>query len=247
MAHSRYAMLADPHANLAALQAVLAEVDRQGIPALLCVGDFVGYGASPCEAIRALQGRPLEAIRGNHDRYALGEQTDLIRPATAEAIALTRRVLSPDDLHFLQSLEDTRLVDSRVLLVHGSLRDHDEYILSTEVAIANHRLLRTDYAGIHLAFFGHTHIPMIIGEGQVVREIAPGHVLPLKRMTPYLINPGGVGQPRDGDPRAAYAILDFDARTVTFHRVAYDVADTQRRILEAGLQRHLADRLAQGR
>lgn len=247
MADSRYAILTDLHANLAALRAVLDAIEAEGIASLLCMGDFVGYCASPCEAIRAFEGRTVEAIRGNHDRYALGEQTDLIRPATAEAIAYTRKVMSPDDVRFLESLQDTRMVDSRILLVHGSLRDRDEYILSTEAAIANYRIFRREYAGIYLCFFGHTHIPMIIGDGHVTREIEPGHVLDLKRMTPYIINPGGVGQPRDGNPDAAYAILDLEARTVTFRRVAYDIEDTQKRILDAGLQRHLADRLAMGR
>jgi len=247
MATGRYAILTDLHSNLAAVRAVLDDADSEGIASFLSMGDFVGYGASPCEVIQAFHGRSLEAIRGNHDRYALGEDTDLIRPATAEAIAYTRRVLGQDDLAFLQSLDDTRMVDSRILLAHGSLRDRDEYILSTEVAIANYRILRRDYAGITLAFFGHTHIPLIVGDGKVTREVDPGTVLPLKPMTPYLINPGGVGQPRDGHPEAAYAVVDLAARTVTFKRIPYDIEDTQRRILEAGLQRHLADRLAMGR
>jgi predicted phosphodiesterase len=247
MAPSRHAIIADLHANLAAVRAVLDDIDREGITSLLCMGDFVGYGASPCEVIRAFDGRTVEAIRGNHDRYALGEDTDLIRPATAEVVAYTRRVLSADDVRFLEGLDDTRMFDSRILLVHGSLRERDEYMISTEVAIANYRLFRKEYAGIYLCFFGHSHIPMIIGDGQVVRQIEPGQVLELKRMTPYVINPGSIGQPRDGNPEAAYAILDLDAHTVTFKRIAYDVEDSQRRILEAGLQRHLADRLALGR
>jgi predicted phosphodiesterase len=247
MAESRYAVVTDIHANWAALRAVLEDIDQQGITSLLCMGDFVGYNASPCEVIDAFADRQVQAIRGNHDRYALGEQTDLIRPATAEAIAHTRRVLSDEHMAFLRGLEDTRMVDNRILLVHGSLRDRDEYILSTEVAIANYRLFRNDYAGIYLCFFGHTHMPLIIGDGKVTREIEPGHVLQLERMSPYVINPGSLGQPRDGNPDAAYAVLDLDDRTVTFKRVPYDVEDTQQRIHEAGLQRHLADRLAMGR
>ena len=244
---SRYAILTDLHANLAAVRAVLEDIDRQGVKALLSMGDFVGYGPSPAEVIRELRGRPLEAIRGNHDRYTLGEETDLIRPATAEAIRYTRQVLAPDDVAFLESLEDTRLVDSRILLVHGSPRDRDEYIISVELAIANYRHLRAEDAGIYLCLFGHTHVPLVVGDGKVIREIEPDQTLELKPMVPYLINPGGVGQPRDGNPDAAYAILDLGKRTITFKRVPYDVEDTQKRIAEAGLQRHLADRLALGR
>ena len=245
--NSRVAIVTDPHANLAAVRAVLDDVERQGIARILCMGDFVGYCASPGEVIGAFQEREVRAIRGNHDRYTLGEQTDQIRPATAEAIDFTRRTLAPDDLRFLESLGDTLLVDNCILLVHGSPRDRDEYILSTEVAIASHRHLRSEYAGIDLCFFGHTHVPMMIGDSKVVRQIEPNQSFGLKRMTPYLINPGGVGQPRDGIPDAAYGILDLDSRTFTFRRVPYDIEDTQRRILDAGLQRHLADRLALGR
>jgi diadenosine tetraphosphatase ApaH/serine/threonine PP2A family protein phosphatase len=194
-----------------------------------------------------LRALPLRSIRGNHDRYALGEDSDQIRSATAEAVDYTRRSVGPEDLAFLGSLPDSQMIESRILLVHGSPRDRDEYIISNEFAIANFKYFKAEYAGIYLCFFGHTHLPMIIGDGKVVRQFEPNYVLDLKHMTEYLINPGSVGQPRDGNPDAAYAVLDLAESTVTFRRVPYDIEDTHRRVLAAGLQRHLGDRLRVGK
>lgn len=244
---SRYGVITDLHSNLAAVRAVLDALRRDEVSTVLCPGDVVGYGPSPCEVIDALSELPLKCIRGNHDRYALGENSDQIRTATAEAVEYTRQCLRPSDRAFLGALQDSMLYDSRILLVHGSLRDRDEYILSQEAAVANYRALRTDFAGVYLCLFGHTHLPTAIGDGKVLYDLEPGYVLKLRPLAPYLINPGSVGQPRDGNPDAAYGIVDLAERTVTFKRVAYDVEDTCRRIAEAGLQRHLADRLRVGK
>ena len=243
----RYAIISDIHANLAALRAVLEAIARDGVAAYLCMGDIVGYGPSPHDVVAELDRLPLHCIRGNHDRYALGETSDEVRAATAEAIEYTRRVLSPHDVGFLESLPDTELFDDRILLAHGSPRDPDEYIISTEMAIANYKHFRDEYGGVYVCLFGHTHVPMIVGDGKVVRQIEPGQTVKLKPRVPYLINPGSVGQPRDGDPAAAYGMLDLDERSFTFCRVDYDVEDTHRRIVEAGLQRHLGDRLRVGK
>ncbi len=243
----RYGIIADVHSNLAALRAVLAALDREEVNSILCMGDIVGYGPSPCEVIADLSKLPLHSIRGNHDRYALGENTDQVRAATAEAVDYTRKCLTPADRAFLDGLRDSLLYDDRILLVHGSPRDRDEYILTQESAIYALRYLRSEFAGIYLSLFGHTHIPAAIGDGRVIYEIAQGYTLKMKPLTPYLVNPGSVGQPRDGNPDAAYAVLDLAERTVTFKRAAYDIEDTCRRVLKAGLQRHLADRLRVGK
>ena len=243
----RYAILTDIHSNYGALRAVLDAIAEQGVAAILCLGDLVGYGPNPHEVVKELEKLPNHCIRGNHDRYALGEQSDEIRAATAQAIDYTKRCLTPADLAFLQKLPDTTMFDDRILLVHGSPRNRDEYIVSAEGAVANYKHFRAEYAGIDLCFFGHTHVPMLIGDGRVVRQITPNEPVRLKRRTPYLINPGSVGQPRDGNPDAAFGVLDMDASTMTFHRVAYDIEDTHQRILDAGLQRHLGDRLRVGK
>jgi len=243
----RYGIIADIHSNLAALRAVLEALSRQDVASVLCLGDVVGYGPSPHEVIKELERIAMHCIRGNHDRYALGEDTDQIRSATAEAIEYTRGCLTPGDVGFLKGLDDTELFEDRVLLVHGSPRDRNEYIISNALAVANYKHFRAEYHGIYLCFFGHTHIPMVIGDGKVTREIQPGQTFKLAFMKPYLINPGAVGQPRDSDPDAAYAVLDLAESTVTFQRVPYDIEDTHRRVLEAGLQRHLGDRLRVGK
>ncbi|HUT35995.1 MAG TPA: metallophosphoesterase family protein [Planctomycetota bacterium] len=243
----RYGIIADIHSNLAALRAVLDALAGEDVGTILCMGDVVGYGPCPHEVIEALETAPLHSIRGNHDRYALGENSEQIRPSTAQAVEYTRRCLSPSDNAFLEGLRDTMLYQDRILLVHGSPREPDEYILNQEAAILNHRYLRSQYGGINLCFFGHSHLPTIVGDGKVVYEIDSGYTLKLKFMVPYLINPGSVGQPRDGNPAAAYAVLDTAEKTVTFRRVAYDVEDTQRRIQEAGLPRYLGERLRVGK
>ena len=243
----RYGIITDLHSNLAALRAVLEALEHEGVGSYLCMGDIVGYGPNPHEVIETLARLPIQSIRGNHDRYAMGENSDQIRSSTAEAIGYTRKCLSATDKAFLEGLKDTMLYQDRVLLVHGSPRDRDEYILSQEAAILSHRCLREEYAGIYLCFFGHSHLPTIVGDGKVVYEIDTGYTLNLKFMVPYLINPGSVGQPRDGNPEAAYAVLDTGEKTVTFRRVPYGVEDTHRRILEAGLPRYLGDRLRVGK
>lgn len=243
---TRYGVIADIHSNLAALRAVLDALAREDVNGILCLGDIVGYGPSPREVVAALAAAPVQGIRGNHDRYALGENSDQIRSSTAEAVEYTRRQLTEADKALL-STNDSMLYHDRILLVHGSPRHRDEYILSQESAIANYRFLRSEYAGIYLCFFGHTHLPMAVGDGKVLHEIKQGQTLALKFMVPYLINPGSVGQPRDGNPDAAYAVLDLEARSVTFQRVPYDVGDTQQRMRDAGLPRFLTDRLAVGR
>ena len=243
----RIALITDIHANLAALRAVLDAIAQERVGTYLCMGDLVGYGPSPHEVVAELRTLPVTCINGNHDRYTIGEIAAEVRPATREAIEYTRRVLAPEDMEFLRSLPDRLLVDTRVLLVHGSPRERDEYILSSEVAIASYKLFRADYGGVFHGFFGHTHIPMLIGDGKVVRQIDPNSTVGLKFRMPYLINPGSVGQPRDGNPDAAFGILDTEAHTFTFRRVPYDIDDTCKRIVEAGLQPHLGDRLRVGK
>lgn len=243
----RIALITDLHANLAALRAVLDAIAQEDVGSCLCMGDLVGYGPSPAEVIAELRTLDAICISGNHDRYTIGEIAAEVRPATREAIEYTRRVLSPEDMDFLRSLPDKQLVDTRILLFHGSPRERDEYILSSEVAIASYKLFRAEYGGVFLALFGHTHIPMIVGDGKVARQIEPNSTIQLKHRMPYLINPGSVGQPRDGNPDAAYGLLDLDADTFTFRRVPYDLDDTCRRIEAAGLQRHLGERLHVGK
>jgi diadenosine tetraphosphatase ApaH/serine/threonine PP2A family protein phosphatase len=244
---ARYGIITDLHANWSALSAVLDALEADGIEQFLCMGDLAGYGPSPHEVVERVRSLPAACIRGNHDRYTLGEDTDQIRPATAQAIDYGKQRLDDEDMAFLRSLKDTLLYRDRILLCHGSLRDRDEYIVANDVAIANYTHFRNEYAGVYLCFCGHTHVPLLVGDGRVVRQIEPGQTFELKHRMPYIINVGSVGQPRDANPDAAFGVLDMDENTVTFKRVAYDIEDTHRRVVEAGLQRHLGDRLRIGR
>lgn len=237
----RVALLSDIHANLVALEAVLAALGK--VDALWVSGDTVGYGPDPSETLALLRERNAVLVQGNHDRaVATGEGLELFHDRAAEAALLHQQWLSAAERDALAALPKVHSV-GRFTLFHGSLRDPLwEYV--TNALIAGATLAR---ASTPFCCNGHTHIPAMFREYPTgVRLIAPkpDHVYELNDRT--LINPGSVGQPRDGDPRAAYAALDTDAGTVTFYRSAYRVDETQRRIHARGLPEMFADRLAFG-
>ncbi len=246
----RYLILSDIHANFDALETVLDQARRVGYDRALVLGDLVGYGAQPnevIECIRALD--PVAIIRGNHDKVASGlEPAEGFNPVAQQAAEWTYRALAPENRTYLSTRPaGPILVDADTEICHGSPADEDVYITSELAAL---RALRQ--AERPLCFYGHTHIPVafclsetgfdVIGQGDDSEEtlaIAPG--------LRYLINPGSVGQPRDGDPRAAYATYERESRLVTLYRVPYPVERAQEKIVEAGLPRVLATRLAVGR
>jgi diadenosine tetraphosphatase ApaH/serine/threonine PP2A family protein phosphatase len=238
---SRYALLSDIHANVVALDAVLAalpQVDR-----IWVMGDTVGYGPDPSEVLWRLREKDALVVAGNHDlAAATGEGFDMFNRYAAEAVKAHRAWLSAEERDRLASLPLTVEADG-FTLCHGSLRDPVwEYVVSTGQAAATLRLAKTRHC-----CNGHTHVPLVfaLADGDVsARRFTEDEAVPLEGR--LLVNPGSVGQPRDDDPRAAYAILDTAARTVTLKRVAYDVAETQRRIRSRGLPSFLADRLAIG-
>lgn len=243
----RIVVVADIHSNLEAFEAVLAHAAEGGpIDCLWCLGDVVGYAADPSACIALLRSHPHTAVVGNHDLAAIGKlPTDDFNAAAAWAAGWTGRQLSAEERGYLSSLPPVA-VEGDFTLVHGSLRSPEwEYLLSADAAAEHLRLQQTPYSLV-----GHSHIPFVAFEREgsmaALAALQDGDVLKLdeKRL---VINPGGVGQPRDGDPRASYAVYDDEARTWTLHRVEYDLEKTQRKILEAGLPRHLAERLAYGR
>lgn len=245
----RYLVLTDIHANLQALDAVLAAAPRRDFDRLLILGDVVGYGADPnpvVERVRALE--PDLVIRGNHDKVAAGvEPADGFNHAARYAAMWTLDHLRPDYREWLESLPRGPLVFEDVEVCHGSPDDEDEYIFEPVDAVEALRGTRKP-----LCFFGHTHVQvgywmsaeafdLILPESDGVTEI------PLAADRRYLINPGAVGQPRDGDPRAGYATYDSDERVVRLYRIDYDVAAAQAAISAAGLPEGLARRLAVGK
>jgi len=241
----KYAIISDIHANLEALDAVLAKARDLDVDGYICMGDVVGYNANPRECIETLQQlAPAAVIRGNHDQYA-SSSAELIgfNPQAAWAVEWTRENISEDDKAWLRSLPFQETLGAKVTLVHATLDMPAKwgYIFDKWNATACFNYQRTQ-----VCFFGHTHVPLAFDRfGQVTagkyREVRfePGHK--------YLINVGSVGQPRDGDPRAAFAIYLPDERKVELHRVSYDLDTCQAKIRQVGLPERCAERLAIGR
>lgn len=250
----RILLLSDIHANLEALEATLAAAPS--FDKVVNLGDIVGYGASPNEV--AEQSRKLGTIfvRGNHDKAATGVMDlDDFNPMAAAAAIWTRNELTPENLEWLRALPHgpVPLPDfPQAQLVHGSPNDEDEYVVSLGDALAPLITLT-----IPLTFFGHTHLQGgFFANGSSADGFRPEYQtvgqpesvpLQLKPDTRYLINPGSVGQPRDGDWRAAFALFDTDAQVVHFHRTPYNLKEAQDRIFAAKLPPRLATRLAVGR
>ena len=245
----RYLILSDVHGNLDALDAVLEQASGRWDQALV-LGDLVGYGAQPNEVIARLRGlSPLAVIRGNHDKAACGLDDGAQFNFVARfAAAWTSDRLTSEHREYLRSLPAGPIeIDDRVMICHGSPFDEDHYIFDGSDA-----RYAVDAATRPLCLYGHTHLPAIFRQVDDLFEGAAPNgegetVLPIQRGVRYLVNCGSVGQPRDGDPRAAFGMLDDEQRELRLIRVEYPVEAAQARILEAGLPPSLANRLAIGR
>ena len=241
----RALILSDIHSNLEALETVIEDAaHRGGFDQVWCLGDTVGYGPDPVSCLDLICRYDLVAVAGNHDHAAVGKRgVDDFNPAARAAAQWTAGQLSPMDTQFLAGLP---LTEQRgpFTLVHGSLRSPiDEYLLDPEAAKATLALLQ----GSH-CLVGHSHLPFICREnGGDPRfdRFTEDEVFPLREER-WILNPGSVGQPRDRDPRASYAIHDGGRKTVERHRVRYDIAKTQRKMRDAGLPEYLIDRLNHG-
>ncbi len=245
----RYFLISDLHGNWEALEATIA--DAHGLyEQIICCGDLVGYGPDPNRVIGWARTHLETVIRGNHDRACCGlEDLEWFNPVAQAATRWTMGQLSEDNLEWLRSLPQGPVVLDGFALAHGSPLDEDEYIASLDDA-AN----VFEYLNSAITFFGHTHLQggFVWANGR--REAIPrpqSHQRQLRmHVDPdgiYLINPGSTGQPRDGDPRAAYAILDTETRDFLLRRVAYDTTAVRHKIERAGLPPALGSRLAVGR
>ena len=239
----RIAVLSDVHANLHALEAVLADVDGGGFDELWSLGDLVGYGPRPNECAALLRERAALCLAGNHDLVVLGKISIAAFAGEAAAAARwTQTVLDDEARNFLDALEPKAAAPG-VELFHGSPRDPVwEYVLSNDAAAAAFALTERP-----LVLVGHSHVALELSNGDDLRgEPAPaGTQLELGRLR-RLLNPGSVGQPRDGDPRAAWLEIDIEAGRATFRRTDYSVGQTQDEMRERGLPEALAARLAYG-
>src|SRR5712692_4428176 len=246
----RYLVLTDIHANLEALESCLSDARDRNCDQTLVLGDLVGYGADPNAVIdRVIALKPLAIVRGNHDKVACGlEQAEGFNAVAKSAARWTLEVLTPRNRDWVAALpQGPTQVDDLVEICHGSPFDEDAYIFDELDAV---RALKVSTRPICL--FGHTHYPVTF---ELADETIEGIGSPpgaesrvqLRDGCKYLINPGSIGQPRDGDPRAAYAIVDTSERRVELYRATYPVEAAQAKIIEAGLPEVLAQRLAVGR
>jgi len=239
----RYAILADIHGNLDAFQSVLQDIEnRGGVDEIWCLGDVVGYGPEPSACLALLRQYPHVCVAGNHDWAAVGMiDTADFNPDAAAACRWTAGQLSGSDKEYLRNLALTA-TRGEFTLAHGSPRDPlNEYIFSAAGAAGNFQGFGTDYCLV-----GHTHVPAVFSDagGGCRRKSLP----PVLKMGGgrLIVNPGGVGQPRDGDPRASYAIYDDTERVIYSYRVTYDIAAVQGKMRESGLPIYLSERLSEG-
>jgi len=243
----RVAVIADIHANLAALEACLDSIDEAGVDEVWCLGDVVGYGPDPNACAELVRERCSLCLAGNHDLAVLGElEVEAFSESAAAAVTWTKDVIGETALEFLGGLEPAGQRDG-VDLCHASPRDPIwEYVLTREQAGEC-----LDVQSERICLIGHSHVALFFtradGERGNVRgaQAADGSLIDVSAGR-WLVNPGSVGQPRDGDPRAAWLALDADAGTALFQRVPYEIEKTAEAITAAGLPKPLADRLFLG-
>ncbi len=221
------ALISDIHGNLPALQCVLEELENSGVEIILCAGDLVGYNPWPNEVIWEIRRRNIPCIRGNHDRAVIMDEYSRFNPYAAIAARWSREALTEENMQYLISLRDSMILEHsgyRISVHHGAPFDEDFYVYPED---ATEKLLEYDTPDILV--LGHTHVPF-------VKEYPRG----------VIINPGSVGQPRDGDPRAAYALVDVKRRIYKIKRVPYDIDKVADAIYRTGLPSFLAQRLYLG-
>jgi predicted phosphodiesterase len=245
----RYLIVSDLHANREGLDAVLQHAAGRYDQALCC-GDLVGYGADPNYIVEWVRANCAQTVRGNHDRACTGmEDLEWFNPVAKQAAQWTQAALTPENAEWTRNLPKGPLIYDGLQLIHGAPFDEDEYVMAVDEAGNSFGYLET-----RVAFFGHTHVQggFIWNHSRVetIQRTSARSERQLLQIDPdcaYLVNPGSTGQPRDGDPRAAYALFDSDASMLTYYRTAYDIAGAQKRIRNAGLPTILADRLSVGR
>ncbi len=245
----RYLIVSDIHANWEALEAVL-EHARGKYDQVLCCGDLIGYGADPNAVIEWVRANAAGVVRGNHDKASVGlDDLEWFNPVARAAAVWTQRELTPENTAYIRNLPKGPLTLDGFQVVHGSPLDEDEYVLgAADAAVV------FCYLDAALTFFGHTHLQggfiwnharvETIGKTPAAEE---RQTLELAAECAYMINPGSVGQPRDGDPRAAYVLYNPEESFLIYYRLSYDVAKAQAKIRRAGLPTLLAERLATGR
>ncbi|MBA4149903.1 MAG: metallophosphoesterase family protein [Verrucomicrobia bacterium] len=239
----KYAIIADIHGNLEAFQTVLDDIKEQNCTHIACLGDVVGYGANPKECLDAVRAMNIPIVKGNHDEMcSVEDEMEGFNPAAAQAVLWTRQQLTEDDKKWLRELRYMRLV-ANFTIVHATLDVPERwgYVFDKLAAAASFT-----YQNTSVCFFGHTHVPVAFIRDSVVRggtyskfKVEPGRK--------YFVNVGSIGQPRDGNPKAAYVVYDMTDGTIELRRLDYDIAAAQAKIRAAGLPERLAERLSHGK
>ncbi|RME93419.1 MAG: metallophosphoesterase [Verrucomicrobia bacterium] len=239
----KFAIIADIHGNLEALERVLDDAREQGVTHYACLGDIVGYNANPKECLDIIRSMGMPCVKGNHDEFCSGEGSlEGFNPHAAHAIQWTREQLTPEDRKWLRELKYLRLV-TNFTIVHATLDAPQRwgYVFDKLAAAASFT-----YQNTKVCFFGHTHVPVAFVRDTVVRggSYSKFRVEPGKK---YFVNVGSVGQSRDGVAKATYVIYDVDNAIIELRRLDYDMETAMKKIIDAGLPRRLADRLPLGR
>lgn len=227
----KYAILADIHANLEALQAVLEDMKQQGCTHSACLGDIVGYNANPKECLDIIRGMNIPCVKGNHDEYCSSEiPPNGFNPKALRAVEWTRQQLTEADRVWLRDLKYVQRV-AHFIIVHATLNvpQRWEYVFDKLAATAHFT-----FQNAELCFYGHTHIPVAFVRDTQVRG-GTYSKFRMERGKNYFVNPGAVGQPRDNNPKAAYVIYDEDSRTIELRRVSYDIGGAMEKTRAAGL------------
>ena len=244
---AKYGIISDVHANYTAMKMALEHLEAAGCDAIINLGDLVGYGAEPAECVKTIRALPNAiSIIGNHDRQAMGEKDDRMRKTAAKVLEWTAQHLTPDDLIYLKGVPQGLVLEELFILVHGSLVERDAYLLTTAEISRNLKSMIEDFPKSRVCFFGHTHVPMLIGTKAIVTDLHETKTFKLDPNEKYMINPGSVGQPRDKCPLSSFGIFDTKKWTMTFIRKPYDFRQAQKLIVDNGLPEKFARRLALG-
>jgi len=246
----KYAILSDIHGNLEALETVLAHAKENGCENYICGGDVVGYNANPAECMAVVREMDMPCVKGNHDEYVADEAMDLttFNPIAAAAVEWTREQLSEKQLKWLKELRylayNREKDQPKFCIVHATMDSPRSwgYVQDIEGAACSFT-----YQTTPVCFHGHTHVPVAFTEDRQKITYSLYETVEVKDNKRYFINVGSVGQPRDGDPRAAYAIYDTEEAVIELYRLDYDLEKTQGKIRAAGLPDRLAERLALGK
>lgn len=245
----RTAILTDIHSNLEALNACIEHAQQAHVDGFAFLGDIVGYNASPNECVKRVRSLDCPTIQGNHDHVAAGLSTPMeagFNPAAEEAIVWTGITLLEEHRQWLEDLPWVYRLSTHSLLCHGSPRDQNEYILTTQDMLENADYVLEQYTGVRVVFFGHTHIPAVIRAGNPYHAEPEGETVKLDRDDLTFVNPGSVGQPRDGRPQAAFVIYDDVEHAVEFVRVGYNIDAVTMKNEAAEMNPFLSERLRLG-